>query len=109
MCFLSRYMHHIHLCNVFCNCFASSLCFSSLTFRDAVTGSFWGVTHLMCYFHVMKNCKEKLPSYAKDVQQDHNVQQLHSSVSAQECNALMASFIPLAVSLVSLFCNMFCN
>jgi hypothetical protein len=50
----------------------------------------------MCYFHVVKNCKEKLRSYAKDVQQDilHDVQQLHSSVSSQECNALMTKFIP---------------
>jgi len=56
----------------------------------------------MCYFHVVKNCKEKLHSYAKDVQQDilHDVQQLHSSMSAQECNALMIRFIPKWTELV---------
>jgi hypothetical protein len=109
MCFLSKYVHHICLYYVFCNCFASSLCFVFLTFRDVVTGSFPGVTHLMCYFHVVKNCKEKLLSYAKDVQQDilHNVQQLHSSVSAQECNALMTRFIPKCTELVPDFLTIF--
>jgi len=28
--------------------------------RDAILASFPRITHLMCYFHVMKNCKEKL-------------------------------------------------
>jgi hypothetical protein len=109
MCFLSSYVHHICLCNVFCNCFASSLCFAFLTFRDAAIGSFPGVTHLMCYFHVVKNCKEKLHSYAKDVQQDilHDVQQLHSSVSAHECNALMTSFIPMWTEMVPDFLTYF--
>jgi len=109
MCFLSRYVHHICLCNVFHNCFASSLCFLFLAFRDAVTGSFLGVTHLMCYFHIMKNCKEKLHSYAKDVQQDilHDVQQLHSSVSAQEFNALMTRLIPKWTEVVPNFLTYF--
>jgi hypothetical protein len=63
----------------------------------------------MCYLHVMKNCKEKLCSYAKDVQQDilHNVQQLHSSVSAQECNALMTRVIPKWTEVVPDFLTYF--
>jgi hypothetical protein len=38
------------------------------------------VTHLMCYFNVIKNCKEKLRSYGKDKQKDVllGIQQLHS-------------------------------
>jgi hypothetical protein len=94
--YISRYVYCIVFCNWFHNCFFSSICFLFITCRDAVIGSFLGVTHLMCYFHVVKNCKEKLRSYAKDVQQDilHDVQQLHSSVSAQECNASMTRFIP---------------
>jgi len=56
----------------------------------------------MCYFHVMKKCKEKLRCFAKDVQQDilHDVQHLHCSVSAEECNALMTSLIPKWTELV---------
>jgi hypothetical protein len=109
MCFLSRYVHRICLRNVFCNCFATSSFFLLIAFRDAVNGSFPGVTHLMCYFHVVKNCKEKLRSYAKDVQQDilHDVQQLHSSVSAQECNALMTRFIPKWTKVVPDFMTYF--
>jgi transposase-like protein len=108
MCFLSRYVHRICLCNVFHNFFATSF-FLFVAFRDAVTGSFPGVTYLMCYFHIMKNCKEKLHSYAKDVQQDilHNVQQLHSSVSAQECNALMTRLIPKWTEVVPNFLTYF--
>jgi len=65
----------------------------------------------MCYFHVVKNCKEKLRAYAKDVQQDilHDVQQLHSSVSAQECNALMTKFIPKWTELFPDFLTYFLN
>jgi len=82
-----------------------------ITSRDAVIASFPGVTHLMCYFYVVKNCKEKLRSYAKDVQQDilHDVQQLHSSVSSQECNALMTKFIPKWTELVPEFLTYFLN
>jgi hypothetical protein len=107
--YISRYVHHIGLCNWFHNSFASSICFQFITCRDAATGSFPGVSHLMCYFHVVKNCKEKLHSYAKDVQQDilHDVQQLQSSVSAQECNALMTRFIPKWTELVPDFLTYF--
>ena len=68
-------------------------------------------THLMCYFHVVKNCKEKLCSYAKDLQQDilHDVQQLHGSVSSQECNAVMTKFIPKWTELVPDFLTYFLN
>jgi hypothetical protein len=74
--YISRYVYRIEFCNWFQNCFSSSICFLFITCRDAVLGSFPGVTHLMCYFHVVKNCKVKLHSHAKDVQQDilHDVQ-----------------------------------
>jgi transposase-like protein len=96
---------------VYIMCFVTVLLliFLLIAFRDAVTESFPGVTHLMCYFHVMKSCKEKLHSYAKDVQQDilHDVQQLHSSVSAQECNALMTRLIPKWTEVVPDFLTYF--
>jgi hypothetical protein len=109
--YISRYVYRIEFCNWFHNYFSSSICFLFITCRDAVTRSFPGVTHLMCYFHVVKNCKEKLHSYAKDVQQDilHDVQQVHSSVSAQECNALMTRVIPKWTELVPDFLTYFLN
>jgi hypothetical protein len=51
MRFLSRYVHCICLCKVFHNCFASSLCFVFLAFRDAVTGSFLGVPYVLLSRH----------------------------------------------------------
>jgi hypothetical protein len=36
--------------------------------RDALESAFPNSTHLMCYFHVMKACKECLRSYTADVQ-----------------------------------------
>ena len=100
---ISRHVYHIEFCSWFHNYFSSSICFLFITCRDAVIGSFPGVTHLMCYFHVVRN--------AKDVQQDilHDVQQLHSSVSAQECNALMTKFIPKWTELVPEFLTYFLN
>jgi transposase-like protein len=102
----------MYIVYVYVMCFVTVLLLSFflfIAFRDAVTGSFPGVTHLMCYFHVVKNCKEKLHSYVKDVQQDilHNVQQLHSSVSAQECNALMTRLIPKWTKVVPDFLTYF--
>jgi hypothetical protein len=109
--YISRYVYRIEFCNWFHNCFSSSICFLFITCRDAVIGFFPGVTHLMCYFYVVKNCKEKLRSYAKDVQLDilNDVQQLHSSVSAQECNALRTRFIPKWTELVPDFLTYFLN
>jgi len=111
MWYISSYVYGIEFCNKLHNCFFSSICFLFITGRDAVVASFPGVTHLMCYFHVVKNCKEKLRSYAKDVQQDilHDVQQLHSSVSPQECNALMTKFTPKWTELVPEFLTYFLN
>ena len=45
----------------------------------------------MCYFHVMKNCKEKLRSYSKDVQNEvlQDVHKLHSCISLQDSQQLM--------------------
>ncbi len=108
MWYISSYVYGIEFCNKLHNCF---FLFFFITGRDAVVASFPGVTHLMCYFHVVKNCKEKLRSYAKDVQQDilHDVQQLHSSVSSQECNALMTKFIPKWTELVPDFLTYFLN
>jgi len=85
MWYISIYVYGVEFCTWFPNCVLSSICLIFITCRDAVLESFPGVTHLMCYFHVVKNCKEKLRSYAKDSQQDilHDVQQLHSSVSSQ--------------------------
>jgi hypothetical protein len=108
MWYISSYVYGIEFCNKLHNCF---FLFFFITGRDAVVASFPGVTHLMCYFHVVKNCKEKLRSYAKDLQQDilHDVQQLHSSVSSQECNALMTKFIPKWTELVPDFLTYFLN
>jgi hypothetical protein len=93
MFFISGNIFHNHLCNVFCNFFR----FPLVRFRDAVTASFLGVTHLICYFHVVRNYKEKLQSYSKDVQQDvlQDVHKLHSLVPVQECNTLMTCFTSL--------------
>ena len=109
MWYISSYVYGIEFCNKLHNYFFPLFFF--ITGRDAVVASFPGVTHLMCYFHVVKNCKEKLRSYAKDVQQDilHDVQQLHSSVSSQECNALMSKFIPKWTELVPEFLTYFLN
>ena len=109
MWYISSYVYGIEFCNKLHNCLFLFVFF--ITGRDAVVASFPGVTHLMCYFHVVKNCKEKLRSYAKDLQQDilHDVQQLHSSVSSQECNALMTIFIPKWTELVPDFLTYFLN
>jgi hypothetical protein len=69
---------HIQLCVV---CFITDIFFFPLvTFRDSVTASFPEVTHLMCFFCVVKSCKEMLQCYSKDVQQDvlQDVHKLHS-------------------------------
>jgi len=78
---------------VYIMCFVTVLLliFLFIAFRDAVTESFPGVTHLMYYFHVVKNCKEKL----------------RCSVSAQECNALMTRLIPKWTEVVPNFLTYF--
>ena len=58
--------------------------------------AFPGVKHLMCYFHVVKNCKEKLRSYDKNTQRDvlGNVSDLHSCVTEVQFQQLLNTFLP---------------
>jgi hypothetical protein len=57
--------------------------------RDALLNCYPEVTHLMCYFHVVKNCKQKLRSYGKDVQRDVllDIQQLHNCTTESQCQS----------------------
>jgi hypothetical protein len=66
-------------CSTFCNPF-------SFQNRDALLTTYPSVKHLMCYFHVVKNCKDHLKSFPKEVQKTFlcDIQFLHSSTSEEE-------------------------
>ncbi len=55
MWYISSYVYGIEFCNKLHNCLFLFVFF--ITGRDAVVASFPGVTHLMCYFHVVKAYK----------------------------------------------------
>ncbi len=54
------------------------------------------VTQFMCYFHIVKNCKEKLRAYGKDVQRDVllDVQNLHNCISETDCQSRLRQILP---------------
>ncbi len=63
--------------------------------RDALLKTYPTIKHLMCYFHVVKNCKDRVKCRPKAVQESimTDIQYLHSSYSdnefqvwLQECN-----------------------
>jgi hypothetical protein len=57
--------------------------------RDALLTCYLEVMHLMYFFHLVKNSKEKLRTYGKDVQMDVllDVQQLHSCCTESLCQS----------------------
>ncbi len=61
--------------------------FSSLFYdRDALLRTYPTCTHLMCYFHVVKNCKDRMKGRPKDVHESimNDIHYLHSSSSENE-------------------------
>ncbi len=78
----------------FCNNFSKAFCnpigpffFSSLFYdRDALLRTYPTCKHLMCYFHVVKNCKDCMKGRPKDVQESimNDIHYLHSSYSGNE-------------------------
>jgi hypothetical protein len=68
---------------MFCKTFCIPFSFQH---RDALLTTYPSVKHLMCYFHVVKNCKDHLKSFPKEKQKTIlcDIQFLHSSTSEED-------------------------
>ena len=62
--------------------------------RDALLDCFPTTYHLMCYFHVVKVCKEKLAGNAMTEQKHilRQIEELHSSIDQSEFDRLYTEF-----------------
>ncbi len=75
------------LCFIIQNIFFITFCILfSFQHRDALLTTYPSVKHLMCYFHIVKNCKDHLKSFPKEVQKTIlcDIQFLHLSTSEED-------------------------